>query len=279
MLCIRRARRLMESVAGKNIAITGAASGIGRLMALLFAREKANIALVDLNETSLEQVLSEVGKLGVTVKAYVCDISKKQDIDGTAAEIKSDFPRVDILVNNAGIVTGKYTFEAEYEELRKIIDVNLLGLMWMTRQFLPEMMDRNDGQIVNISSLMGLFPVPRMSDYVATKFAIIGYSDTLRIEMKQHKKNGVRVTIVCPGGFDSGMFEGFKAPWICPLLKQEDVAKKIVKAVKKKKDYLKTPFVVKVIPFAKGLPTWLIDRLGAILGLNRAMDHFSGRKE
>jgi len=267
----------MAGLKGKNILITGAASGIGRLMSIYFAGEGANIALVDINEKALREVETEVNGIGVTARSYVCDISNREDIERAASQSKEDFGRIHILVNNAGIVTGKYTYEAEYEGLKKIIDINLLGLIWMTRQFLPDMMEADDGRIVNISSLMGLFPVPRMSDYVATKFGVIGYSDTLRLEMKKFNKKGVGVTIVCPGGFDSGMFEGFESPWICPLLNQEVVAGKIVKAVKKKKPYLKIPFIVKVIPFARGLPPSIIDRVSVLLGLNRAMDNFTGR--
>ncbi|MCP4678596.1 MAG: SDR family oxidoreductase [Deltaproteobacteria bacterium] len=263
----------MKPLTDKNIVITGAAAGIGRLMALYFAKEGSNIAIVDINDDALSKTEHEISALGVKAKAYRCDVSNREEIETSAEQIKKDFGSIDILVNNAGIAPGGWTYDAEYEQIKKTLDINLLGLIWMTRQFLPEMIERNSGHIVNISSAMGLQAVPRMSDYVATKFGVVGYSDTLRLEMKKHGYTGVKVTIACPSGIDTGMFEGYKPPLLSPLLKPETVAKQIVRAVKKDKPYLRMPFIVKTIPFLKGLPTGLIDKIGELLGLYKSMDH------
>ncbi len=263
----------MKSLANKNVAITGAASGIGKLMAIYFASDQANLAIIDINKSNLEKTQKEIEALGVKVKSYICDVSKKNDIENTAKEIKSDFKQIDILVNNAGIAPGKWIADTEYEEIKKTMDINLLGPMWMTKQFLPEMMKRNEGHIVNISSAMGLTAVPRMSDYVASKFAIIGYSDTLRLEMKREGHNGIKVTVVCPSGIATGMFEGYKSPLLSPILKPEVVAKQVVKAVKKQKTYLMLPFIVKTIPLLKLLPTGLTDKISDLMGLTKSMNH------
>ncbi|MCP4605562.1 MAG: SDR family oxidoreductase [Proteobacteria bacterium] len=247
----------MTSLVEKNIVITGAAAGIGRLMSVYFAKEGSNIAVIDINDDTLAETVSEISALGVKAKAYRCDVSSKEDVENSAAQIKQDFGTVEILVNNAGIAPGGWTYEAEYEQIKKTVDINLIGLIWMTRQFLPEMIERNSGHIVNISPAMGLQAVPRMSDYVATKFGVIGYSDTLRLEMKKHGHTGINVTIACPSGIDTGMFDGYKPPLLSPLLKPETVAKHIVKT----------------IPFIKGLPAGLVDKISELLGLYKSMDH------
>jgi all-trans-retinol dehydrogenase (NAD+) len=267
----------MKSLKGKNVVITGAASGIGKEIAVLFAKEKANLAIIDINKQNLEDTKKTLEQFDVNIGAYLCDVSSKNQIEETANTIKNDFNRVDILVNNAGIVTGKTIVDSRYEDIKRTIDVNLIGLIWMTKQFLPEMIDRNDGHIVNMASAMGLQAVPRMADYVATKFAIVGYSDTLRMEMKKYGHKGVKVTIICPSGTDTGMFEGYKPPLLTPLLKQAVVARKVIKAIKKEQTYLKIPFIVKTIPLLKGLfPASFLDIIADVLGLLESMDHFKG---
>ena len=247
----------MTDIANKNTVITGAASGIGRLMALYFAEEKSNIAILDVNEEKLKETKREIETYGVTVNAYKCDVSKKKDIDHVTASLKKDFGQIHILINNAGIAPGSWVGEIEYKQIKETLGINLVGLMWMTRQFLPEMMERNEGHIVNISSAMGLQGCPRMCDYVASKFGVVGYSDTLRIEMKKKKLNGINVTVVCPSGIDTGMFEGYKSPLLSPLLKPENVARSVVKGVKKNKSYLKMPVRSSSHSYLKMFSHWI----------------------
>jgi all-trans-retinol dehydrogenase (NAD+) len=263
----------MKSLTNKTVVVTGAASGIGRLMALYFAEEKAQLAIIDINEAQLGSVKSEIEALGVRAESFVCDISKRAQIEKTASQISKAFDQVDILVNNAGIAPGKWIIDTEYKEIEKTMAINLLGPMWLTKQFLPQMMERNDGQIVNISSAMGFQAMPRMSDYVASKFGLVGYSDTLRIEMKKQGYDGIKVTVVCPSGIDTGMFDGYKSPILSPLLKPEAVAKNIVAAVKNKDAYLMMPFSVRLLKLIKIFPADVADKIIQISGLFSSMDH------
>jgi short-subunit dehydrogenase len=139
-----------------------------------------------------------------------------------ADQVRKDFSRIDILVNNAGIVVGKPAAEVSYAEMRRTVDINLLGVMWMTRQFLGDMMSANSGHIVNIASAGGLLAVPRLADYCATKFAVVGYSDALRMEMKKFGCPGVKISCICPSVIDTGMFKGFTPPLLNPLLDPAD---------------------------------------------------------
>jgi len=268
----------MKALNGKIVAITGGASGIGREMALAFAREEAHLALLDIDPEQLDATVAELTSLGTTVNGYRCDVSNSEDVARVAAKILEDFEHVDVLVNNAGIVIGKPAAEVSYEELRRIVDINTLGVMWVTRQFLGDMMTRNSGHIVNIASASGLLGVPRQTDYCATKFAVVGYSDALRMEMKKFGCRGVKVSCICPSVIDTGMFAGFTPPLLNPLLNPADVARKIVRTVKRERDYLKVPFMVKMIPFFKVLPPSWVDWMVALTGTNKAMDHFVGRK-
>jgi all-trans-retinol dehydrogenase (NAD+) len=267
----------MLSFNNKTIVLTGAATGIGRLMALGLAEEKAQLALVDINKQNLEQTLKDVKALGSNARAYICDISNKTDIEKTVGAIKADFEHIDILINNAGIVMGKYVHEMEYEDIKRTLDVNFIGGAYLTRLVLPDMMKRNQGFIASIASAMGLTGVPRMGDYCASKHAIIGFTDSLRMELKKFKYNGVKTLVVCPSAIDTGMFAGYKALFFSPLLKPETVARKTLDAIRKERTYLKLPFIVKMIPSMKLFPATIQDIMGRFTGLEKSMDHFQGK--
>ncbi|MBU0994401.1 MAG: SDR family oxidoreductase, partial [Proteobacteria bacterium] len=202
----------MKSLAGKTVVITGAGSGIGKRMALICAREKANLAILDINEKNLKDTETDIKGLSARVQAYRCDVSRKEDIETAVKAIKKDFQSIDVLINNAGIVNGKSILDSSFEDIKRTIDINLMGVIWMTKCILPEMVNRNNGHIVNIASAAGLLAIPKMADYCATKFAVVGFSDALRMEMKKFGSKGVKVTCVCPSIIDTGMFTGFKAP-------------------------------------------------------------------
>ncbi len=267
----------MLSFNQQTVVLTGAATGIGRLMALGLAHEKAQLALIDINKKNLEQTLKDVKALGSNASAYICDISNKTDIEKTVGAIKADFGPIDILINNAGIVTGKYVHEMGYDDIKRTLDINFIGGAYLTRLVLPEMMKRNKGFIANIASAMGLTGVPRMSDYCASKHAIIGFNDSLRMELKKFKCDGIKTLVVCPSAIDTGMFAGYKAPFCSPLLQPETVAHRTINAIRKERTYLKLPFIVKMIPSMKLFPAAIQDILGRLTGLEKSMDHFHGK--
>ena len=140
------------------------------------------------------------------------------------------------------------------------------------------MMTRNAGHIVNVAAAMGHHGVPRMGEYVASKHAIVGFTDTLRMELKKYGYGGIRTLCVCPSGIDTGMFPGYKAPLLSPLLKPETVARKTLNSIKKGRTYLKIPFIVKLIPSMKLFPAPVQDVLARMTGLLGSMDHFEGKK-
>lgn len=268
----------MKSFAEKNVILTGAATGIGRLMALMMAGEKANLALIDVNVKKLEETRKECAAKGAKVKAYTCDISNKKAIDGLVKKVTKDFARIDVLINNAGMVTGKFIQEYDFEDFQKVMMVNFVGGAYLTRLILPDMMKRNSGHIVFVASAMGIVGVPRMGAYVASKHAIVGYIDTLRMELKKFGYKGVKTLCVCPSAIDTGMFPGYKAPPLSPILKPEEVARRTLKSIKSEWTYLKLPFIIKLIPLMKIFPATMVDFLAGVTGLLSTMDHFQGKK-
>ena len=170
----------MSEIAGKNIVITGGAYGMGRLMAVKMARLGGRVILYDLDATALKAVVDEIGATGQEAYGYVCDVSDRREVYRVADEVKSKVGPVDIVVNYAGIVTGKRLLEIPDERIEAVIGVNVLALYWLTKSFLPEMIERDSGHVVTMASAAGLLGVNRQTDYSASKHAAIGFTESLR---------------------------------------------------------------------------------------------------
>lgn len=266
----------MTKLAQKNVLITGAASGIGRLMALSFADEKSNVALVDLNSKDLDKVVKELSDRDIKAEAYQCDISDEEMVKKVVKNIKKDFGTVDVLVNNAGIVNGKSFMELSMKEIHKTMDVNFFGHVIFTKLLIEDMIARDEGHIVNIASSAGLLGFPKASDYNASKFAEVGFTEALRMELHKFGYKGVKTTLVCPYVIDTGMFEGFKPLFLNPILKPDYVVKKIIKGVRKNTKMLKIPFMVNLTLLMKVFPPSVSDWAFRVMGIAKAMDAHSG---
>lgn len=264
----------MSTINGKTVLITGGASGIGKLVGRMLLEKGAKLIIWDLNQDGLDMTLKEFSQW--PVKGYCVDISDEKAVEGTAGKVLSEGP-VDILINNAGIVYGKLFHEHSYNEIRKTMAVNSEAMMWMTSQFLPDMLKRNSGHICNIASSAGMVTVPGMSVYVASKFAAYGWSDSLRLEMKKMKKD-IKITTVTPYFINTGMFDGVSA--LVPMLDAKKVSEKIVRGIEKNRVLVSMPFPYWFIRLTQAiLPLSLYDWvMGHLLGIYNAMDNFTGRK-
>jgi all-trans-retinol dehydrogenase (NAD+) len=270
----------MKNLADKNILITGAGSGIGRLMAHYLADERANVALIDINEASLKEATEEIKRRKVKAAGYVCDISDRSAVTDVVAKVKRDFGPVHVLINNAGTVIGKSFFDLTIEEMQRTMNINYWGHIYFTKALIGDMVARNSGAIVNISSSSGLLGMPILSDYAASKFAEVGFSESLRRELKKFKYTGVKVTCVCPYIIDTGLFKGFKAMLMSPFLKPEDAARAIVEGFKKGRSYVLLPQAsIYSSLMLKLLPTPVFDFILSMSGGSMAMDSFIGRKQ
>jgi len=270
-----------KSIRGKTVLITGGGSGIGKLMAINFAKEGCSkIVLWDLNAKGLEAVAQEVKTIGGEVFTYLCDVSNREAVYQVADQVKKEVGKVDILVNNAGIVAGDYFHKNRDESMEKVIKVNVFGVMWCTKAFIPEMIKDNSGHIVTISSASSATGVPKLADYAASKWAVFGFAESIRMELKRQKLNGVGTTIVCPYYINTGMFDGVKSPNpLLPIQDQYYVAKEIVRAVKTGRKELYLPRIVIVAYLARLLPLEVRDWLDEkIFKISCSMDDFKGQR-
>jgi all-trans-retinol dehydrogenase (NAD+) len=268
----------MRELGGKNVLITGAASGIGRLMALRMAQEGAKLILWDVNPQGLEQVRNEVAGPGGSAITYVCDLSDRRAIAATASKTQSECGTVDVLVNNAGVVSGKTVLEESDEEIQRTFDINTLALFWTTRAFLPAMIERDSGHVVTIASAAGLVGTARLVDYCASKHAAVGFDEALRLELKR-RNSKVLTTVVCPFYISTGMFAGVKTrfPLLLPILDPQKVTDRIVAAIRKDRRRIVLPRFVYTTWLARLLPIPVFDALMAFFGVNKSMDEFTGR--
>lgn len=187
---------------------------------------------------------------------------------------------MDILINNAGIITSNKTFDLQSEgEILRTMNINTIAPMLVARAILPDMLKRNVGHLCTIASAGGMLSNPKMSVYAASKWGVIGWSDSVRIEL-QEMKSKVRVTTVAPYYINTGMFDGVKSS-IIPILKPEYVARKVIRAIEKNKIFKGIPFGFHFIRFWQTvLPVKTFDFFfGKVFGIYHAMDNFTGRKE
>jgi all-trans-retinol dehydrogenase (NAD+) len=271
----------MSEIAGKNVVITGGARGMGRLMAVKMARLGGRVVVYDVVIEALEAVVDEITTAGGEAYAYVCDVSNRREVYRIAGEVKARVGPVDIVVNNAGIISGRRLLEIPDERIEAVFGVNALALYWVTKAFLPEMIERNSGHIVTMASAAGLLGVDRQTDYSASKHATIGFTESLRAELKRAGHTGIKTTIVEPFYVDTGMVKGVKSrfPRLLPILKQEEVAAKVVRAVVQNQQEIMIPSMLKLVPVFRVLPVSLFDRLAGFLGVHESMDCFVGRSE
>ena len=268
----------MTKIKGKNVLITGGASGIGKIMGRMVLEKGAKSLIIwDVNQQSMQTVADEFAPLA-RVHIYKVDITDSQLVAQTYKQVKQDCGSVDILINCAGIVRGNNTFDHQtIQDIRLTMDVNTVAPMVLTLQVLPDMLKRNRGHICNIASAGGMLGNPKMSVYGASKWAVIGWSESMRIELQQRKAN-VHVTTVAPYFISTGMFQGVRS--IFPILKPEPTAKKIIRAIERNTIFAGIPFGYHFIRFWQAiLPLRVFDWLfGTVFGIYRTMDHFTGRK-
>lgn len=268
----------MRYLVDKTAVITGGAGGLGREVGLRLARAGAKVALWDLDKERLDETVEDLRKKGGEVRGYVLDASDRTEVFKAAERVRSDFGEVDILDNNAGVILPGELAEISEDAVHTTIDVNLKSYVWCAQAFLPGMIERGSGHIVMTASAAGMTGVPKLAAYSASKHGVVGLAESLRLELRAAGVKGVGLTIVCPSYISTGMFEGVKPPRLTPWLTPDYLADKIIAAVRKNRVYVREPFMVKLLPLLKALPSvFLLDFLGDILGLHTSMETFKGK--
>lgn len=193
----------MKNFQNKKVIITGAGSGIGRQLAYQFAAQGAEVFLTDINDFGLHETKKQILSLGTRCKEYLVDSGNEQEIFAFRDKFLAEEGYVDVLINNSGMALGEIDFvDVKDEHLKKIIDVNLWGVINFTRAFLPTLLSRPEAHITNISSVFGLIGVRNQVPYCTTKFAVRGFTEALRTELLH---TNVRLSCVHPGGIKTNI--------------------------------------------------------------------------
>ncbi|WP_270182680.1 3-ketoacyl-ACP reductase [Alkalihalobacillus sp. CinArs1] len=230
----------MENLKGKTALITGAARGIGKAVAVRLAEEGVNIGMIARTEETLQSVAKEIEAKGVKVAYAVADISSNEEVTTAVSRIREELGQTDILINNAGIAKFGGFMDLEVSDWEKIIQVNLLGAYYVTRAVLPDMIERETGDIINISSTAGQKGAPVTSAYSASKFGLIGLTESLAQEVRKHN---IRVSALTPStvstdlAVENNLTDGNQDH----MLQPEDMAEFMVSQLKlNKRVFIKT---------------------------------------
>ena len=236
----------------KIVLITGASSGIGRQTAIEFAKLGSSIILVARRKDKLEQVENELKQFNVKTLVCSCDVSKKDQVEKMSKIVLEKLNSIDILVNNAGFAIYGSVYDLSVNDIESQMETNYFGMVYCTKNFLPLMLEKKSGHIVNVASVAASFGLPGIASYCASKFAMLGFSEGLKHELNG---TGVGITVVSPimvktDFFDHPSFE--KMPKYSPTsLSAKTVAKAIVKASSSSRLEIITPSIVRIAVWLK----------------------------
>ncbi|MFC6356127.1 SDR family NAD(P)-dependent oxidoreductase [Luethyella okanaganae] len=276
---------MSRTVAGATVLVTGAAMGMGRLYAERAVFEGARVLVLwDRDGARLASTVAELGSQSrgrTRIHSYVVDVADLGSIAQAAQKVRTEVGNPDVLINNAGIVRGNSFFweHDNGEDTRATVQVNTLAPMYITREFLPGMIARpyRAARIVNVASAAGMIAKPRMSVYAASKAGLIGWSDSLRLELEQQDHGNVKVTTVCPSYISTG--DGARGSLLAPILTPEHVVERVWRAMLAGKPMLLLPWSVGLSKVLRGvLPLRAWDAIaGRVFGVYSSMDRFTGR--
>ena len=221
----------MNDLKNKNALITGAGKGIGKAIAIALAKEGVNVILLARTQSDLDEVAQNIKTYGVQVQTLIADVSDINSVNTAVEKALSQFKTIDILINNAGIAAFGKFLELEPKAWENIIQVNLMGTYYVIRAVLPNMIARQTGDIINISSTAGLNGNALTSAYSASKFAVLGLTDSLMQEVRKHN---IRVTALTPSTVATNMAKELKLTDGNPdkVMQAEDIAELIIAQLK-----------------------------------------------
>jgi len=245
----------------KVVLITGASSGIGKQTAIEFAKLGSSIILVARRKNKLEQVENELKQFNVNTLVCVCDVSKKDQVEELSKIVLQKFDSIDILVNNAGFVIYGSVSDLSINEIESQMETNYFGMIYCVKNFLPLMLKKKSGHIVNVASVGASFSIPGVSSYCATKFAMLGFSEGLKHELYG---TGVGLTVVSPimvrtPLFEHPSFTNFSKFSTGVSLSSETVAKTIIKASNSSRLEIVVPSVARAAIWFKQTFPFLIN--------------------
>lgn len=267
----------MKSFQGKRVLVTGGAGGLGQAFSRRFAADGAEIVLADLAPGPLEEAQAALAEHGVAARTYLLDVTDHAGIEELRSRLHAEAGPVHVLVNNAGVVFGGPFLDVPLERHMTTFRVNVEGVVAMTHAFLSDLLVAPEGHLVNIASASGFIGLPEGSTYAASKWAVIGFSESIRQELKRKRHRHVGVTTVCPSYVDTGMFAGVRPPRLTRFLDPDELADKVAQAVLHDRPFVLEPWLIKMTPFLKGvLPLAASDLLADLFGATSGMLSWRG---
>jgi len=213
------------NLVGQTALVTGGSKGIGRAICLALAKEGVNVIIAARNESKIKETMEMLKEMGGKAIAIRTDVRNEEDVKNMISRIIEKCGRLDILINNAGVAHRKRLEETTLEEYNEIMDTNLKGVFLCTKYAIPHIRNRKSGKIINISSGAGLHGIPELSVYCASKFGVIGITESIASELDDK----IKVYAICPGGVDTDMYRSLFGHR--PELKPEHIAKKVLELV------------------------------------------------
>lgn len=262
-----------------KVLITGAGSGIGALLAEHLAKEGAHVIVTARRKAAAEDVATRIRNMGGEATAMVLDVSKLGTFASFKDRLHTKLGSIDMLVNNAGVVFGGEFEQVGLKDHLNTFQINATGLMALTHEFMDDLIHSRRGHLVNVASASSYVGLPYGSTYAASKWAVLGFSESLRLELKERGIHNMHVTTVCPSYISTGMFDGVKSPLLSPMLSPEKVVRAMVKGIKQKQALVQAPPIVKRLDLLKGaLPLTAWDELAKLTGMSTSMRSWKGRQ-
>lgn len=244
--------------------VTGASAGIGRATAVALAKEGACLALASRNSEALSALAEELKAAGRQVLVIPTDVTQREQVEGLVQKVIAQWGRVDILVSNAGEYIRAPIVELDPATIQHSLDVNFFGGVYCVKAVLPHMLTQKSGHIVFVTSMDGKIGLPPDAPYVSAKFALTGFCEVLRQEVRE---SGISVTNVLPGRVDTVMIEELKFAWISPKISPESVAAAILNGIRKRKPIVIIPPAAKLLYYINVFAPSLSDRLSKLFRL------------
>jgi short-subunit dehydrogenase len=244
--------------------VTGASAGIGRATAVALAKEGACLALASRNSEALSALAEELKAAGRQVLVIPTDVTQREQVEGLVQKVIAQWGRVDILVSNAGEYIRAPIVELDPATIQHSLDVNFFGGVYCVKAVLPHMLTQKSGHIVFVTSMDGKIGLPPDAPYVSAKFALTGFCEVLRQEVRE---SGISVTNVLPGRVDTVMIEELKFAWISPKISPESVAAAILNGIRKRKPIVIIPPAAKLLYYINVFAPGLSDRLSKLFRL------------
>ncbi len=267
----------VRTLQDRRVLITGGASGIGRAMAESFGAAGAQLVLGDLDDDALARTAQALRARGLRVDIARFDVTDPADVAAARERINGAGGPIDVLVNNAGTVFGGTFLDVPLHRHLQTYRVNTLGPVIVTHAFLPDLLARPDAHVVNIASLAGLGPGARATTYASSKWAVIGFSESLEVELRAQGHRHVHVTTVCPGVVATDLFSGTRPLRLTRTLTPGQVAQRVVAGVLADKPTVRTPWLVALVPTLRGvLPHRAFLALSDAFGGTSAMADWDG---